>query len=144
MRANWGAVMSDELNPYASPRTPAEARAAVVRMPVRPRLTRLLTVGLIVNILSIPVAIGMEEVSGRLRNGGFPFLGNAVEYAAHAVSFWVLVAWPIVSLVAAIYTPVVDMDTKWWRTKTSIAAVMLLLWIALFATFFLIVSHWEQ
>jgi hypothetical protein len=135
--------MSDEHNPYAAPRAIVDNRPPKSRLPARPWLTRLLTIGLMLNGLSFPLAIGITEVYDRSRARGFRFLTDLVENGASAFAVWVLIAWPIVSLFATIYTPLVDRHTKSWQEKTTIAAAMFLLWIPACMTLYWIVSNWQ-
>jgi hypothetical protein len=99
-------------------------------------------VGLALNLLSLPAFVILESTSDALRRGGAPpLVANAPDFVG---ATWLAYIFPIVSLATLIYTASVDRHTRWWRTKTTLASIMLFLWLVCCAGFWLFFRFTEQ
>ncbi|MDZ4780837.1 MAG: hypothetical protein SGJ19_11335 [Planctomycetia bacterium] len=124
--------MSDEMNPYVSPKV-AEAPLQYefdVKAPPRPWASRAITAALFMNIVAIPLSELLPDVRRSLERLGAPALWIDMVKACGLINIvWLMVMWPITSLTAVIYTASVDRYTRWWRFKSVTAAIMLALWM---------------
>jgi hypothetical protein len=126
--------MDDFENPYAAPRTIGGKDASSVVRPVRrPGLSRALTVLLVMNVLALIASVfTIIYIDALLPNG---LDGGAVPLASvlliWAVATWMIIAWPIVSLAAAIYTALYDRGTRFWLFKSIVGVLMFLGWLFL-------------
>lgn len=122
--------MSNEPNPYASPATAPERVERTLRTPSWPWGTRLCSIGLVLNLLCIPCFALCEGVSDALRRAGtVPHIVALLEAVCSACGIWVIIAWPVVSLLAALYSAFPDRYTRFWSVKTTIASLMFALWM---------------
>jgi hypothetical protein len=124
--------MRDELNPYASPSV-AGATGSSTRAPRRIWFTRVIDVGLMMNLALLPVLMILGSSSDGLRRGGWAGLASAIESVLMASVLYVAFGLAPVSLFALLYTAFVDRGTRWWRTKCATAAIMSLLGLLAFA-----------
>ncbi len=120
--------MRDELNPLVPPSAPVNGVVLVFREPRWPVLSRACTYGLIANAASVPIWFLVSSVLVAMRSTDISQIAvNLVDVVEDVLGIWVVFGWPLMSLGVLIYTVVVDRHTRWWRTKSAIAAVMLAL-----------------
>jgi hypothetical protein len=124
--------MSDEHNPYASPRIPVKAKPVVFDtyhdVPY-PALSRLLTCCLAMNALSIPLSGLLPELRNMAVDRNQLFFADIGGFFVILNVLWVLVGWPLGSLSALLYTSTKDRGARWWLPKSIVAGLMLTLWL---------------
>ncbi len=125
--------MSDEMNPYSSPKVsgpPLHEDEFDVKAPARPWVSRAITAALLMNIAALPLGELLPDFRQSLERNGAADAWIRLVGACTAINLvWLMVMWPIVSLTAVIYTASVDRDTRWWLLKSIAAAIMLVLWL---------------
>jgi len=123
--------MTDNENPYASPGRVEEFDELPEgpKAPPDPGISRTLTVGLVVNVLSVPLSELLPDLRQNLDRGNHEVLADVVRFLTGANLLWAAMAWPVVSLTALIYTATRDRHTRWWLPKSIAAAILLLVWL---------------
>jgi hypothetical protein len=134
--------MDDELNPYASPTSATTHRPRVIREPSRPALSRALTIGLVANAASIPLWFIATYVMVASRRLQLPLLLiRSIDAVDDGLGLWLILGWPLYSVVVLTYMLTADRHTLYWRTKAIVAALMLLLWLVPCGIFVVIVAQ---
>lgn len=78
--------MRDELNRYASPSVAGATGSSSLRAPRRPWNTRVINLGLMMNLASLPVFVVLETTEDALRRyGDIDGLANAIGSVCEAI-----------------------------------------------------------